>query len=299
MFTLDEVLENALETIGTTETISFDKVSTKTSILDSRSTVPCNYNFTFILVEKESSIGDVSRFSIGKKEIGDTGDTLQGFSILMPVLENIQEAAVIEATLKIGDNLWKIVNESIVKISDGKIVAHSDVFVKDGKEASTRMVSKEPYKSVKVAGNTEQIVIEFIDVGITVTVKPQRVGDFINTDLSAEVSEVLREADEHREITIPVTSSRDIRTNIDLIPGRLEVLSELTIDKKVTTKKGIPFLRNIPIIGTLVFTVHTEGVVSTKLYIVGGIIDKQDGIRRFEEFRDDRSEEIKERTPFK
>ncbi|HUS50247.1 MAG TPA: hypothetical protein VMZ91_08770, partial [Candidatus Paceibacterota bacterium] len=81
---------------------------------------------------------------------------------------------------------------------------------------------------------------------------------------------------------------------------QLKVLSELSVDKKVKTEKGIPYLRKIPYIGRLFFATTEDSYENTKLYIVGGIVPSggQD-LKEFYAFKNKVENLAKERSEYK
>ena len=271
--------------------ISF--ATTKTQPLD------INYNLTFIVVEQTNSRGDMNRFSVSQEAL-EPDSTVQSFSMILPNILS-KDLASITGVIKIGDSLWTFVDQSIVNISGGKLIVHTKINVKNGETGTAKLISKEPYKTIKVVGNTEQNVIEFIEVGITISAKPKFVDkNTVCTAIELKLSEVLRESGEERETTVPVTSLRDLTTSVDLTMMQLEVLGELSIDKKVNVEKGIPFLRNIPLLGKLIFSTTEDHYYQTKLYIVGGINPTNEAdIENYKELRKEAEKLINKRFPLK
>ena len=288
---LQETYGATTDTLKTTNTIT-----TKTETLEKGS----NLYYRFLIVEHTNSRGDLSRFGVSRKEL-DPDEMVQDLSISLPVISSATDMATLKGTVKIGTEMWTFVNEAIVNIGDGKLIVDTSIYVQDGNEGQAKYLTKEPYPSVKVAGNQLQRVIEFIDIGITIKVTPKILDDnMVSTKINTIVSEVLRESEEEGLLRVPVVSSRDMSTCVALHINQLEVLSELTVDKKVVLSKGIPFLRNIPLLGKLLFTTSEDSTAKTKLYIVGGFMS--DGSHRYDGFDRDyktNKEEIRKHFPFK
>ena len=214
---------------------------------------------------------------------------------------NGKDLSTMQAILRIGDDIWTVTNESIVKIGEGRLVVNTSLSVKDGQEGAVKLITKEPYNSIKTIGNKPQNVIEFIDVGVDITAKPKILNEtMVNSDIDLKISEVMRESEEERNVHIPVVSSRDIQTNIDFQIGQLELLGELTIDKKINTSSGIPFLRKIPLLGPVFFSSFKEQVIKTKLFIVAGVrYSDQRRMESFEQLKQENIEKIKEEIKFR
>lgn len=245
-----------------------------------------NIDLTFFIVEHSSERGNIYKFSSNKVS-GDPDAVIQDFSIFISSIVPDTEVGVIEGMLKIGDEIWSFTTKNIVKISNGRLIVNTKLNIKDGEKGSAELVSKEPYNTVKTIGNQPQNVVEFIDIGIKIEAEPKILENgLIQVKIILSVSEVLRESGKERDTNVPVVSTRDINTTIDFEVGKLEILSELTIGKKIITKSGFPYLRNIPLLGRAIFSYSREFSVNTKLYIVGGVsFSKTNRIKEFEDFK--------------
>lgn len=275
------------QTIQTTQTVQ----TTQTT-----QTAKVNLKLTFIIVEYSKERGDTNRFT-AKQESMDPGDTIQNFSVVLPAMGNGQDLSKITAALRVGDDIWTIENESIVRIGEGRLVVDTSMNVKDGEEGSVKLITKEPYNTVKTIGNNQQNVIEFIDVGVDIKAKPVILSNkSISSEIVLKLSEVMRESEEERNVHVPVVTSRDLNTNINFKVGQLELLGELAIDKKIKVRSGVPFLRNIPLLGPLLFSSFREQAVKTKLYIVAGIkYSDQSKMSDFQKMKDENLKEIKDK----
>lgn len=280
---------------------SFSSAAT-TKTLEKKAAPPLeevNLYFRFMIVEHSKSRGDLNRFSATKEPI-DAKDAVQDFSISLPNFSGESDQAAMQGTVVIGSEVWTFVNESIVKIGDGKLIVDTALHVKNGKQGKVEFITQEPYPTVKTIGNNQQNVVEFIKIGIEIDVKPQKVGDIVGTEVQVKVSEVMRQANEGDTVQVPVVTSRDTSTYIDLKMNQMEVLTELTTDKKLTVERGLPFLRNIPFLGPLLFSSFQDVTTQTKLYIVGGVTTAdRKALRNFKEMKKVNQEEIDNHFPMK
>ena len=253
-----------------------------------------NLDISFFIVEHVEAAGNSHRFSANKVEASDSA-TVQGFSMLMSTIMPEQEIGDISGVFQIGNELWEFGTRSVAMLNTGRLIVNTRVSVKDQGTGSTELIEKEPYNSVKVMGNKEQNVTEFIDVGVKIEAAPKILENgnvFAKTKMS--ISEVLRENDNSRKTRVPVVSFRTVNTTLEFQPGRLELLSELTIQKSLDTESGIPYLRKIPLLGKLLFAHTSRRAVNTKLYIVGGISPpEREKIAEYKALRDRIQEEDK------
>lgn len=245
-----------------------------------------NLDISFFIVEHVDAAGNSHRFSANKLEASDSA-TLQGFSMLISTILPEREIGDIVGVFQIGDELWSFGTRSIAMLDSGRLVVNTRISVQDKETGSTELIAKEPYNTVKVIGNREQNVTDFIDVGVKIEAKPTVLenGD-VHAVTKMCISEVLRENDRDRKTRVPIVSFRTVNTSLNFKPGRLELLSELTIQKSMDRESGIPYLRKIPWIGKLFFSHTSRQVVNTKLYIVGGVsVPQQQKIKEYEALR--------------
>lgn len=245
-----------------------------------------NLDISFFIVEHVDAAGNSHRFSADKVEASQ-GATLQGFSMLISTMLPEREIGEISGVFQIGDELWSFGTRSIALLDSGRLIVNTRVSVKDQETGFTELIAKEPYNTVKVIGNREQNVTEFIDVGVKIEAHPEVMDNGnVHAKTMMSISEVLRENDNSRVTRVPVVSFRTVNTSLEFKPGRLELLSELTIQKSMDMESGIPYLRKIPWIGKALFAHTSRKVVNTKLYIVGGVsLPQRDKIKEYEALR--------------
>lgn len=256
-----------------------------------------NLNISFFIVEHVDDYGRSHRFAANKVDSSPDA-TLQGFSMLISTILPEREIGDIAGVFRIGDELWSFATKSISLLDSGRLVVNTRISVKDKEKGTAELISKEPYMTIKVIGNREQTVTEFIDVGAKIEAQPTILPNgLVHANVQMSISEVLRENDRRiRGTLVPIVSFRTVNTSIDFKPGQLEMLSELTIQKTVDMESGIPFLRKIPYIGKALFTHSSRQLVNTKLYIVGGVSGRQEEqIRKYEALKKEVETEHKEK----
>lgn len=242
-----------------------------------------NLEISFYIVEHVDTEGNSHRLAVGQEARGNNA-TLQDFSMLISTILPEREIGQITGMFRIGDELWSFSDRSVALLNSGRLIVNTRVAVKDGEKGTTELVSKEPYMTVKIIGNREQNVTEFIDVGVKIEAQPKVLENGrVQSNMKMSISEVLRENDSSRDTRVPVVSFRTVNTSVDFIPGKLEVLSEMTLRKTVKMRSGIPYLRNIPLLGNFLFSHTSQQDTDTKLYIVGGIAAPTES--KIEEYR--------------
>lgn len=103
------------------------------------------------------------------------------------------------------------------------------------------------------------------DVGITLRITPRiSAGDFVTLNIFTEVSDVV--AGTSTSTLGPTTKIRTSETTVIAKDGQMIVTGGLMSDAGATTSRGVPFLRDIPVLGHL-FRSAAEDVRRTNLLI--------------------------------
>jgi len=114
-----------------------------------------NLNISFFIVEHTDATGNSHRFAADKVQASD-GATLQDFSMLISTILPEREIGTVDGMFRIGDELWSFGVRSIVKIGYGRLIVNTKLAVKDKEKGSTELISKEPYRDIKIIGLREQ-----------------------------------------------------------------------------------------------------------------------------------------------
>jgi type II secretory pathway component GspD/PulD (secretin) len=156
-------------------------------------------------------------------------------------------------------HLRRVENELFAKISAlvengrAKVLANPNVASLDGKPASIFIGDE-----VKYVSNIQQTV-----TGVNVTTETVRVGvqlhcisristdGYITMNLHPEVSVITRFIDTPAGLSLPEVSRRFVDTTIRVKDGETIVIGGLIRDEEIETMSGIPFLKDLPIIGAL------------------------------------------------
>ncbi len=117
-----------------------------------------------------------------------------------------------------------------------------------------------------VAGSS-QAATEKINTGITLTVTPQVSSDgFIFLDVFAKSSTTAPSSVASNTVTVPDEISRQAESHVLIKDGETFVLGGVYQDNLTRSEQGIPYLRNIPVLGWA-FKSHTDNDVRAELLV--------------------------------
>lgn len=151
----------------------------------------------------------------------------------------------------------------------GETVASPSVTVQSGEQGRMQSGSDIPVNLQDFQGNT---ITQFVSTGIIIDVTPTLIEDPNNDENNEEVEFV------HMNIKVEKSAGRptaagitidksDVNTQVLLLDGEQTVIGGLYSTEESTSRKGIPILRDIPLIKYL-FSYNTRSVVQKELVIV-------------------------------
>ncbi len=147
---------------------------------------------------------------------------------------------------------------AMVKNNKAKMVAHPEITTLDNKEAFIQMGQKVPIKQFDASGNT---VITFVEVGTILRVVPHITSEGrILMKLSPERSSYQYDANG------VIINTNNAETNVVVDDGQTAVIGGLTTQEETKLQKGIPILKNIPLLGYL-FSYTKKEIVNHDLVI--------------------------------
>lgn len=132
-----------------------------------------------------------------------------------------------------------------------------------------------PYLERASLGNVETVVSRYRQTGVTLQVTPyvgyletdvDRMNPFIRADIMADISTVSRFREEEG-FTQPIVDSRKYTTNVWLKAGSRIIIGSLFRDSLSHVSRGIPILKDIPVLGRLFHSTQTSSNIS-QLYII-------------------------------
>jgi type IV pilus secretin PilQ/predicted competence protein len=130
---------------------------------------------------------------------------------------------------------------AMVQTNKAKIVAHPEITTVDNKEAFIQMGQKVPIKQFDASGNT---VITFVQVGTILRVVPH---------ITSEGRILMKLSPERSSYQFDpngvIINTNNAETNVVVDDGQTAVIGGLTTQEETKLQKGIPILKNIPILG--------------------------------------------------
>jgi len=146
------------------------------------------------------------------------------------------------STLQRGWDLHATI-KAILSSGKGKVIAHPEITTVDNKEARIQMGKRIPIKQFDEAGN---VTITFTEVGTILRVTPHITSENrILMHLWPERSTY--EFDPNGV----VISTNNAQTHVVVENGQTAIIGGLTTQDEINTESGVPFLKDIPLIGNL------------------------------------------------
>ncbi|KPK76923.1 MAG: hypothetical protein AMJ79_04955 [Phycisphaerae bacterium SM23_30] len=222
----------------------------------------------------DQAVSDSVRF-FGNTNFGIRVDAAQGN------LEGLSVGAFKEVggQVRIGSILSALEKESGVNI-----LSKPHILTSNHQQAQIFVGDTIPFvvqnRIAEEAPTTQPIIqtIDYKDVGVTLNITPHvSQGGQVGLEIDSKFTQLI-ESVTGLSVETPTTSTRQIKTGISMPSGQTVVIGGLIRDDKITIEKKIPFLGDIPLIGTL-FKFQRDRLQKTNLllfitpYILSGQSD--------------------------
>jgi len=151
--------------------------------------------------------------------------------------------------------------------------------VRDGEKAKIEAITKLPYlgiSSINASGNIATN-IAYQDVGVRMYVTPRMVGTgTVALQIDIEASQQTGNAitfqssgsDNAGFVDTPILSTRNAETLVYLKPGQAVILGGLIAERTVEEERGIPIVKDIPLIGYLFKSTYDANELATLLFFI-------------------------------
>jgi len=204
-------------------------------------------------------------FSYGVQWFLDHGDANSGGSAIIGDALNFAQTFSYSTVRSSGD-IRAVLG---LLASDGKVdvLSSPSILVRNNRKASIRVGDQQPISKASVNENGTIIAtsVEFKDTGILLEIKPSITSSgTINVELTQEVIDVGDIDDATGQRTF---LNRNINTSVSVNNGETIILGGLIRTNSAITKSGVPWLRDLPIIG-LLFGKTLTSDVRTELLIM-------------------------------
>jgi general secretion pathway protein D len=138
-------------------------------------------------------------------------------------------------------------------------------------------------------------VVQYIDVATTLTITPTINADgYVNLSVLQEVNSATAEI----QFDAPVISTREAETQLLARNGQTVVIGGLVDRQRDRTRTGIPFLKDIPVLG-LLFGSTRENEVNSELFLflTPYIVETDEDADRVREEIERKSDQLKSVLP--
>ena len=170
----------------------------------------------------------------------------------------------------IAHNSYAATLEALKSIGDTNVLSSPSIIVLNNQEAKILVGSTQPYVTSTTTTpssgpTTTAETINFIDVGVKLYVTPivHRDG-FITMKIRPEVSSVLSVVETSGGNEIPVVKTSEAETTVRIKDGVTIVIGGLIEDSNSDTRKKVPILGDIPLLGAVF---RNQDMSSTKTEI--------------------------------
>ncbi len=132
------------------------------------------------------------------------------------------------------------------------ILAKPELLVVSGTQAKITTLQRIPYQTVQLRGNSANIRIKELPIGISMQIKAYLIGeDSIQMDILTTVNTQAGVVEVGPGIKNPYTSDRRVKTTVTVPSGFEVILGGLFQKESSVVEKGVPLLSDIPILGLL------------------------------------------------
>lgn len=153
----------------------------------------------------------------------------------------------------IGTNIGaEAIIEALDNVSEVTVISSPKLLVRDNQSAKLQIGDQVPIVTSTAQGfdSTSRIVnqVEYRDTGVTLIVTPRvNSGGFVSLEIDQEVSSVSQTTTSG--IDSPTISRRSVTTDVTIKSGQTVVLGGLIQDSANLSRRGVPVLDEIPVLG--------------------------------------------------
>jgi len=161
---------------------------------------------------------------------------------------------------------------ALKQVSQTKTLANPTILVNDNEEAKIHIGDKLAYVTTTTIGTgadqTSNEEVHYIDVGILLHVKPT-IGDdgFVRMYIKPEISSQRDTLETPAGSEIPLINTTLVESTVMVKDGTSIVIGGLRKDENQTTKKGLPYLMDLPVFGNA-FKNISDDVTKAEIVII-------------------------------
>jgi hypothetical protein len=166
--------------------------------------------------------------------------------------------------------------EALAAYDNVSIISRPKVSVREGIKAKLEAITRNPYLRVTAINNSgnASTQLDYLDVGVQLYVTPRLVGTrniALQIDIEASQqtgSAVTFAVGGGAAISTPVLSTRSAETLVYLKPGQAVILGGLIAERVVEEERGIPVLKDLPLVGYLFKSTFEQKEEATLLFFI-------------------------------
>ena len=210
--------------------------------------------------DRQTGIGISAR--VPDNRVGRGGTTIGG------ELFGASAGDIVLRILDIGSVKADVVLSILATEGDVTILSRPVVLAQNNQEARVLIGSERPFiqlfRALPTDAAVRDQVVQYRDVGTQLTIRPTINPDgYVTMSVLQEVSTATAET----QFGAPVISTREARTQLLVRDGQTAVIGGLIEHQQEFTASGIPFLKDIPLIGRLFRTSQQRRRNSTELFL--------------------------------
>ena len=212
----------------------------------------------------------------------DSKGTFNPDSFLSSLTPGSQPYQGLATTFLNTNHQWGIIDlkiRALVRKGKATVLSSPYVTVNEGETAKIVAGDEVPYiELIQVVNGTSNSNIRFKQAAVTLMVTPHVIGgDFIDLDVKPEVTSVTATLNIAGNQT-PVFSTRNADTHLTVRNGQQIVIGGLVRTEEVETRRGIPILSDIPLIGYLFGSTNHQTKKTEILFIIRPSIRKPEAV---------------------
>ncbi len=159
---------------------------------------------------------------------------------------------------------------ALEQVSDTKILSNPKLLVTNNEEAKIHVGDTVPYIISTTSGTGDNAItsedVRFVDVGLKLVVTPTINDDgFVTMKLVPEISTVVAKVSS-KGGGIPQVNKTLVETTVMVKDGITIILAGLKKEDKSHTRKGLPILMNLPVIGSFM-SATSDSITNTEIII--------------------------------
>jgi len=180
----------------------------------------------------------------------------------------------------IGKNDFDVLMKYFLNLGNTRIVATPKIAVIENHEAKIHIGEKQAYITNTTTQTTSTTTVAeavtYVDVGIQLFLTPRINKDgYVTLDVKPEISSVVSYLTTATNNNIPIINTSTAETTVMVKNGSTVIIGGLEQEKETSSSKEIPFIRKIPVLGSVLGSSdktkeRTEFLVMITPHIIGG-----------------------------